>query len=170
MHHEDDIELEIAETDKEKARQRLDEMCRKLLANMVPTGKSPVVSAAKLKAFGFSIAIGAALFTMIQHLTGSAWSVPVRRIMENIMMTLPVGLILFLPVAFGAGEIYPWMNQQLVNADPVLFEGTSIPNADRPRAAGARWRPGSIRRAGPGNCRPSTPPPRGRAACRARRP
>ena len=29
----------------------------KLLANMVPTGKSPVVSAAKLKSFGFSIAI-----------------------------------------------------------------------------------------------------------------
>jgi 2-methylisocitrate lyase-like PEP mutase family enzyme len=29
----------------------------KLLANMVPTGKSPVVSAEKLKAFGFSIAI-----------------------------------------------------------------------------------------------------------------
>jgi len=29
----------------------------KLLANMVPTGKSPVVSAEKLKSFGFSIAI-----------------------------------------------------------------------------------------------------------------
>ncbi|MGQ0510753.1 MAG: isocitrate lyase/PEP mutase family protein, partial [Betaproteobacteria bacterium] len=29
----------------------------KLLANMVPTGKSPVVDAAKLKAYGFSIAI-----------------------------------------------------------------------------------------------------------------
>ncbi len=29
----------------------------KLLANMVPTGKSPVVSAAKLKGYGFSIAI-----------------------------------------------------------------------------------------------------------------
>jgi len=29
----------------------------KLLANMVPTGKSPVLSAGKLKSFGFSIAI-----------------------------------------------------------------------------------------------------------------
>jgi len=42
----------------------------KLLANMVPTGKSPVVSAAKLKSFGFSIAIypsagmGAACFAI----------------------------------------------------------------------------------------------------------
>jgi len=66
------------------------------------------------------IGLGAFFFVMVQFLTGSAWSVSMRRIMENIMMTLPVGLILFLPVAFGAGEIYPWMNQQLVNADPVL--------------------------------------------------
>ena len=29
------IELEISETDREKARKRLDEMCRKLLANTV---------------------------------------------------------------------------------------------------------------------------------------
>lgn len=29
------IELELTETDKDKARQRLDEMCRKLLANTV---------------------------------------------------------------------------------------------------------------------------------------
>src|SRR4029077_11756131 len=29
----------------------------KLLANMVPTGKSPVISAEKLKSYGFSIAI-----------------------------------------------------------------------------------------------------------------
>jgi 2-methylisocitrate lyase-like PEP mutase family enzyme len=42
----------------------------KLLANMVPTGKSPVVSAEKLKAYGFSIAIypsagmGAACFAI----------------------------------------------------------------------------------------------------------
>jgi 2-methylisocitrate lyase-like PEP mutase family enzyme len=42
----------------------------KLLANMVPTGKSPVIAAAKLKGYGFSIAIypsagmGAACFAM----------------------------------------------------------------------------------------------------------
>lgn len=66
------------------------------------------------------VGLGAFFFVMVQFLTGSAWSVTMRRIMENIMMTLPVGLILFIPIAFGASEIYPWMNQQLVNADPVL--------------------------------------------------
>ena len=64
--------------------------------------------------FGFTISIGAALFTMIQHLTGSAWSVPVRRIMENIMMSLPILGLLFLPVAFGVHSIYEWSHVDFV--------------------------------------------------------
>ena len=54
-------------------------------------------------AFAFTslIGLGAFFFVMVQFLTGSAWSVTMRRIMENIMITLPVGLILFIPIAFG---------------------------------------------------------------------
>src|SRR5438046_856594 len=45
-----------------------------------------------LVAFTFTAAIGLGgfFFVMIQYLTGSAWSVTMRRIMENIMTTLPV--------------------------------------------------------------------------------
>ncbi len=56
--------------------------------------------------------LGAFFFVMVQYLTGSAWSVTMRRIMENIMITLPVGAILFLPIAFGLKDIYPWMNRE----------------------------------------------------------
>jgi hypothetical protein len=66
------------------------------------------------------IGLGAFFFVMVQFLTGSAWSVTMRRIMENVMITLPMGLILFIPVALGLREIYPWMNQQLMQGDPVL--------------------------------------------------
>ncbi len=52
--------------------------------------------------------LGAFFFVMVQYLTGSAWSVTMRRIMENIMITLPVCGILFIPVAFGLKDIYPW--------------------------------------------------------------
>src|SRR5579872_2693191 len=54
-----------------------------------------------LVAFTFcaAIGLGAFFFVMVQYLSGSAWSVTVRRIMENIMMTLPVCAILFIPVA-----------------------------------------------------------------------
>jgi hypothetical protein len=55
--------------------------------------------------------LGAFFFVMVQYLTGSAWSVTMRRIMENLMITLPVGAILFIPIAFGMKDIYPWMDR-----------------------------------------------------------
>jgi hypothetical protein len=73
-------------------------------------------------AFAFTAAtgLGATFFVMVQYLTGSAWSVTVRRIMENIMITLPVGAILFIPVAFGLKYIYSWTDATMVAADPSL--------------------------------------------------
>ena len=57
---------------------------------------------------------------MAQYLTGSAGSVTVRRIMENIMVTLPVGAILFLPIAFGLKHMYPWTDPDMVRPSAVL--------------------------------------------------
>jgi hypothetical protein len=72
------------------------------------------------------IGLGAFFFVMVQFLTGSAWSVTMRRIMENVMITLPVGLLLFIPVAIGLNEIYPWTNQTAVAADTVLQAKSSF--------------------------------------------
>src|SRR6202051_5045046 len=79
-------------------------------------------------AFAFTslIGLGAFFFVMIQFLTGSAWSVTMRRIMENVMITLPVGLILFIPIAIGLDQIYPWTNQAAVAADAVLKSKSSF--------------------------------------------
>jgi hypothetical protein len=73
-------------------------------------------------AFAFTAAtgLGAMFFVMVQFLTGSAWSVTVRRIMENIMITLPVGALLFIPVAFGLKEIYSWTDTAMVAGDAAL--------------------------------------------------
>jgi hypothetical protein len=71
-------------------------------------------------AFTAAIGLGAFFFVMVQFLTGAAWSVTVRRIMENIMITLPVGALLFIPVAFGLKDIYSWADTAMVAADPVL--------------------------------------------------
>jgi hypothetical protein len=77
-----------------------------------------------LVAFSFTTAIGlgAFFFVLVQYLTGSAWSVVMRRIMENVMITLPVGLILFLPLIAGFGHLYPWMNRALMEAEAPLRE------------------------------------------------
>jgi len=69
--------------------------------------RSYIVAFAYVAAAG----LGAFFFVMVQYLTGSAWSVTMRRIMENIMVTLPVCGILFLPIAFGLKDIYPWMDK-----------------------------------------------------------
>ena len=75
-----------------------------------------------LVAFGFVVATGLAsfFFVQVQFLTGSAWSVTVRRIMENILITLPFCAILFLPIAFGLKDLYSWTNTAMVMADPGL--------------------------------------------------
>src|ERR1700683_105710 len=72
------------------------------------------------------IGLGAFFFVMIQFLTGSAWSVTMRRSEENVMITLPVGLLLFIPIAIGLNEIYPWTNQTAVAADAVLRAKSSF--------------------------------------------
>jgi len=71
-------------------------------------------------AFTAAVGLGSFFFVMVQYLTGSAWSVTVRRIMENIMVTLPLGAILFIPVAFGLKDIYSWTNPAVVAASEAL--------------------------------------------------
>ncbi len=66
------------------------------------------------------IGLGAFFFVMVQYLTGSAWSVTMRRIMENVMITLPVGLLLFIPIAMGVHEIYPWANPEAIRSGAML--------------------------------------------------
>jgi hypothetical protein len=72
-------------------------------------------------AFTSAIGLGSFFFVMVQYLSGSAWSVVMRRIMENIMITLPVGALLFVPLAFGLKDVYSWMN-------PVVAQGLVSPS------------------------------------------
>jgi hypothetical protein len=75
-----------------------------------------------LVAFTFicSMGLAAFFFVMVQFLTGSAWSVTMRRIMENLMITLPLGALLFVPLAFGLNHIYPWNDPAVANSSESL--------------------------------------------------
>jgi len=79
--------------------------------------------------FSISIAIGALFFVMVQHLTGAAWSVTVRRLMEALMRTTPLFLVLFVPVPFGLHYLYEWSRGSAA-ADPVLKLKLSYLNAE----------------------------------------
>jgi len=71
--------------------------------------------------FFLSIAWGATFFVMIQHVTSAAWSVTVRRLMENLMFTMPAMALLFVPIAIGMPTLYEWGTPGFINAeDPNL--------------------------------------------------
>lgn len=74
-----------------------------------------------LVAFAFfaSVSLGALFFVMMQHLTGSAWSVTVRRLMENMMRTVPLAFLLVLPVFAGIHSLYEWSHAEAAK-DPIL--------------------------------------------------
>ncbi len=46
-----------------------------------------------------TIGLGALFFVLLQHVTKAGWSVAARRHMEWVMQILPVGILLFIPVA-----------------------------------------------------------------------
>ena len=70
--------------------------------------------------FFVSIALGAAFFVMVQHITGSTWSVTMRRLMEGLMAGVAPAALLFLPVAFGLHDLYHWSHAEAVAKDLLL--------------------------------------------------
>lgn len=55
-----------------------------------------------------TVSLGSLFFVFVQHLTSAGWSVTVRRTAEFFMSALPVFALLFLPIAAGIDELYPW--------------------------------------------------------------
>jgi hypothetical protein len=70
--------------------------------------------------FSIFIPLGGLFFLMVMFLTGSAWSVTMRRIVENMVVTLPLGLILCLPVLLGMSELYHWAHPGAADHDALL--------------------------------------------------
>ena len=66
-----------------------------------------------------SIALGSLALMMVQHLSGGAWGV-FRRIFEASSRTLPLLMVLFIPVLLGMTSLYPWTHEDHVQADAVL--------------------------------------------------
>lgn len=58
--------------------------------------------------FWAGIGIGSLGVLLLQYLTGGAWGVVVRRTTEAATRTLPIIIILFLPLAFGITSLYEW--------------------------------------------------------------
>ncbi len=70
--------------------------------------------------FWNGIALGCVAILMLQHLTGGAWGLVIRRILESGAGTLPLMAVLTLPRLLGLRDLYSWTRPEVVAGDPIL--------------------------------------------------
>jgi hypothetical protein len=68
----------------------------------------------------FAVEAVSLLWLMIHFLSGGKWGYPLRRALEAAAGTLPLLALLFIPIFFGLGELYPWTHPAIVAASEVL--------------------------------------------------
>lgn len=70
--------------------------------------------------FFLSLALGALFFVLLHYIANASWSTVVRRLAENVMGTLPLFILLFLPIALGLHGLYVWTDAETVAQDELL--------------------------------------------------
>ena len=70
--------------------------------------------------FVFGIVLGSMALLMVQHLSGGAWGIVIRRPLEAAVRTMPIMALLYLPIAFGVHDLYHWAHPDVVSGDAVL--------------------------------------------------
>lgn len=57
-----------------------------------------------------TLAFGSMFFVLVERLTAASWSVSVRRTAEFFASSVPVFILLFVPVLLSTSTLYPWMS------------------------------------------------------------
>ena len=70
--------------------------------------------------FIVGVSVGSLAWLMLQYLTGGAWGVVIRRPCEAAARTLPLVALMFVPIAIGIPNLYPWSHAKVVAADEIL--------------------------------------------------
>jgi len=70
--------------------------------------------------FIVGLSVGSLAWLMLQYLTGGAWGVVIRRPCEAAARTLPLVALMFVPIAIGIPNLYPWSHAKVVAADEIL--------------------------------------------------
>ncbi|MDH4064163.1 MAG: hypothetical protein OEW19_07160 [Acidobacteriota bacterium] len=69
--------------------------------------------------FWLGVALGSMALLMVQHLSGGAWGVVIRRPLEAAVSTMPAMAVLFLPIIPGMHDLYHWTHADALS-DPVI--------------------------------------------------
>ncbi|GBF49545.1 putative membrane protein [Leptospira ryugenii] len=78
--------------------------------------------------FVLGLSITGIFFTAVQHITGSHWSVTVRRIFETYGLFAPVLLLLFAGVFFGMHDLYEWADETVRENDHLIHHKSGYLN------------------------------------------
>src|SRR5688500_20310810 len=70
--------------------------------------------------FWVGITVGSLALLMLQHLTGGAWGLVIRRVLEASTRTLPLMILLFVPIIVGLNHIYAWTDPAAMNKKEAL--------------------------------------------------
>ena len=70
------------------------------------------------------VTLGCMAILMLQHMTGGAWGMVIRRLLEAGTRTLPLMVLLFIPILFGLPKLYVWARPAEIVGDKHLQEIT----------------------------------------------
>jgi hypothetical protein len=70
--------------------------------------------------FWIGIVLGCLSILMVQHMSGGAWGIVIRRVLEAATRTFLPMALLFIPLAIGLKFIYPWANPEDAAGNEVL--------------------------------------------------
>jgi hypothetical protein len=77
--------------------------------------------------FFLSLCLGSLGFTMLHHLFDASWSVPVRRVLEQMSVSLKHMVYLWIPIGILAPRMYKWMEGGWVQKTPDLATKAKLP-------------------------------------------
>jgi hypothetical protein len=70
--------------------------------------------------FWSGISLGCLALLMLHHLVGGAWGAMIRRLLEAGTRTLPLLVVLFVPLFYGLTTLYSWARPEVIAHDVLL--------------------------------------------------
>jgi hypothetical protein len=70
--------------------------------------------------FWTGIAVGSLALLMLQHMTGGGWGLVIRRVLEAASRTLPLSVLLFIPIIIGSHSLYEWTDPEVLETHRVV--------------------------------------------------
>ena len=84
--------------------------------------------------YWLGVALGCMGVAMLHGLTGGAWGLPIRRVIEAGYETLPLVALLFAPLWLNVDRIYEWADPEVMRHNELLARKAGYLNVDGFRA------------------------------------